>query len=662
MVCLWNFAKFHKVKILENFNIIMVYPTIKLKTSPQDNEAFYKQQCLLFVPWRDEQTLHSNKTWEQVYHENLLLIKQNQENLLCLEGEPDEDAECDEFEQEILPREQWMAISSMRSNQQTAEVTLGFREIDTNKNWHDALVKYQDLGGIPFLQSFLQNAKRECASIATPNQQFQLNLAPEQLKVVELATLQILKCLNKLPVQSNVCKLQKKIIVQGKAGTGKSVIVSQIVEVAERELGQGSVVVLGPTGVSAVNVNGSTIQSKLKITSRSRNNDAEEFVPLKGQAAHDLAQVFEHVKFVIFDEFSMIGCSLLSKIDQRLRQATGNGNEDFGGLNCYFFGDVKQLSPVADSAAYSTNQKSLHTIRGKQLYDTMDAAFILKKIHRQNDLEFLEVLNNISMGQVSMKDYNLLSTRFTNALSCEELKEFRNALHLYPTVNQVHQFNKDCLEVLQNTHTKEPVPVAFVAAKHNIPAAARGTITDAEGLEPVLFLGEGAKIMLRVNLWTERGLVNGAMGEIEEIVYNEDAHPSHDPPSVLICKFPCYKGPYLDEVKKTVPIIPLTKSWINADGTNCSREQFPITLAYSTTIHKSQGLTLQKVFVDIGPKEMSPGLTYVALSRAKSLSGIVLAPFSYLRLKSLCKSNAIHKRISWEQLLQSKLPSSSTVG
>ncbi|KAK3926419.1 ATP-dependent DNA helicase [Frankliniella fusca] len=91
---------------------------------------------------------------------------------------------------------------------------------------------------------------------------------------------------------------------------------------------------------------------------------------------------------------------------------------------------------------------------------------------------------------------------------------------------------------------------------------------------------------------------------------------------------------------------------MDANGVTCSREQFPVTLAYSTTIHKSQGLTLTKAFVDIGEKEMSPGLTYVAFSRVKSLSGLNLAPFNYKRLKSLSKSLAIHKRLAWEQHLQ----------
>ncbi|KAK3926567.1 ATP-dependent DNA helicase [Frankliniella fusca] len=654
MLCLWNMVKFHKVTNPDKFNIIMVYPSVKLKTSKQDNEAFYKQQYLLFVPWRNEETLQGDKSWEEVYNNNLPLIKHSQDNIMCMSGEPDEDNEYDDYEQEVLAREQWMAVSNMRPNQETQEVLLGFRQIDLDKDWHSATAKYEDLGGIPYLQRFLNNAKQDSPKNTKTNQQCQFALTTEQLKIVELAQLQLLnlKSQNKLPVPSKNLKIPKKVIVQGKAGTGKSVIVSEIVRLVEAELGQGSIVVMGPTGVSAVNVSGCTIQSKLKINSRDKKNETDELIPLKGQAAHEFTQAFENVKFVICDEFSIIGCSLLSKVDKRLRQAAGNFDEDFGGMNIYFFGDIKQLSPVADCASYSTNRQSVQTIRGKQMYDDMDATFILTKIHRQNDAKFLQALNNISEGKVTIEDYNLLSTRFTYVLSSHEREQFRNALHLYPILHQVHRYNKDCLETLQNMETKEPVPVACVTAKHSNTAASKGTISNAGGLEPVLHLAEGAKIMLRINLWTEKGLVNGAMGEIEEIIYNENAHSSHDPPLVLICKFPSYKGPYLDPIKKTVPIIPLTRSWMDANGVTCSREQFPITLASSTTIHKSQGLTLTNAFVDIGEKEMSPGLTYVAFSRVKSLSGLNLAPFNYKRFKSLSKSLAIHRRLAWEQHLQ----------
>ncbi|KAE8745809.1 hypothetical protein FOCC_FOCC007456 [Frankliniella occidentalis] len=190
-------------------------------------------------------------------------------------------------------------------------------------------------------------------------------------------------------------------------------------------------------------------------------------------------------------------------------------------------------------------------------------------------------------------------------------------------------------------------PIARIPALHNCNEAARGTRDDAEGLFPVLHLAKGAKIMLKSNLWTEKGLVNGAMGEIVDILYREVANPQIDPPDVLICKFDSYTGPYLDNDLKTVPIQSLTKSWTSKAGDACTRTQFPITLSFACSIHQSQGLTLQKAVIDIGLKEMSPGITYVALSRVKTLSGIMLHSFPFQRIHLLNSKDSIKRRNEW---------------
>lgn len=91
--------------------------------------------------------------------------------------------------------------------------------------------------------------------------------------------------------------------------------------------------------------------------------------------------------------------------------------------------------------------------------------------------------------------------------------------------------------------------------------------------------------------------MNGAVGTVMDILYESESSPGKDLPAVLICSFKCYKGPYLDNDLKTVPITPLTKTWTAYDGTKCSRTNFPISINYSCTIHKSQGLTLDKVIL-----------------------------------------------------------------
>jgi len=353
--------------------------------------------------------------------------------------------------------------------------------------------------------------------------------------------------------------------------------------------GEDAVALLGPTGVSALNINGSTVHSKLIMNPKSK-----ELLPLKG-ALREFQQKFQKTLFIIVDEYSMIGCGMLKNIEQRLKEALDKENLEYGGVFIYFFGDVQQLAPVGDSPVYSNNQQSANYIRGKVLYHSIDASITLTQVKRQSDLEFQNVLHNISTGQVTEKDYKILQKRFITSVSSEDRNSFLDAIRLFPKKIEVETHNNERLLKLKNKTTGTPVPVARIPARHNCVSAKNGTENDAGGLRSVLYLAKGAKIMLRANLWTEKGLVNGAIGEIVDILYAEGANPPEDPPEAIVCKFNSYKGPYLNDNEKTVVIQPLLKQWRDKTGKECTREQFPISLCYACSIHKSQGLTLEKV-------------------------------------------------------------------
>ncbi|KAE8738448.1 hypothetical protein FOCC_FOCC016071 [Frankliniella occidentalis] len=249
------------------------------------------------------------------------------------------------------------------------------------------------------------------------------------------------------------------------------------------------------------------------------------------------------------------------------------------------------------------------------LYTTVDAAMVLSQVKRQNDTCFLDVLHNISCGTLSEADYNILKQRFTTSVSEEERKSFKDAIRLYPTRAEVDEHNKNCLVALKHPTTGNPMPISRIPAQHNSAQARDGTENEAGGLRNTLYLAKGARIMLRANLWTEKGLVNGSMGEVVDILYAQDRSPPDDAPVAIICKFDCYQGLYLDDLTKTVVITPITKQWKSKNGQDCIRQQFPTSLCYACSIHKSQGLTLDKANVNIGTlKEMSPGLTYTAVT------------------------------------------------
>ena len=196
---------------------------------------------------------------------------------------------------------------------------------------------------------------------------------------------------------------------------------------------------------------------------------------------------------------------------------------------------------------------------------------------------------------------------------------FHSALHLFSTVEAVVNYNINKLHACGQ-------PVATIKAVHTGANVSKASVDDAGGLYPVVCLARGARVMLSSNLWVEMGLVNGAMGTIQAICYHEGCSPPDLPMAVTIL-FDGYTGPTLSNSTVTIP--PIRHSWSTSDN-RCSRLQLPLKLAWAVTIHKAQGLTLNKVVIDTGKKEFSAGLTFVAISRVRHITDLIFnPPFSF---------------------------------
>ena len=142
--------------------------------------------------------------------------------------------------------------------------------------------------------------------------------------------------------------------------------------------------------------------------------------------------------------------------------------------------------------------------------------------------------------------------------------------------------------------------------------------------------------MLTMNLWTDVGLCNGATGTIVDFIYASNQQPP-DLPIAVIVKFDDYAGPSLtNRITGCVPICTITATYNTSDGLY-ERQQLPLKLAWAITIHKSQGLTLPKAWIDIGKSEKTAGISYVAISRIRMLSHCILEPVTFERLTSLKK-------------------------
>ncbi|XP_052129226.1 uncharacterized protein LOC127750779 [Frankliniella occidentalis] len=390
-----------------------------------------------------------------------------------------------------------------------------------------------------------------------------------------------------------------------------------------KEFGKKSVLLGTPTGVSAVLINGKTLHSIFKIPRKTN-----KFTSLKGEQARDMCNTMKDVKILILDEYSMIGCNTLSMINRRCKEALGN-DKDFGGLMVILLGDIKQLPSVKDNPFFSKTQKSLLGKEGKALINNFEKVFVLKTSHRQaNDQSFLNLLDKMSDMQMSSEDYRLLTSRFTYNVSVKEKDSFEDALRLFATKDEVKQYNIEKLAQLKDDSTGTPNPVLKIPAKHNCSQASKESTDSAEGLEKDIFLAKGCKIMLKSNVWLTHKLCNGTTGTVHDILF----HPQKGTPSVILCNFPSYDGPSIIPGTKLVPIKAVLKSWTNSNGINCTRFQFPITLCYACSIHKSQGMTLEKAVINIGKSDFSLGLSYVAFSRVRCLTNLIIEPFLQKRL------------------------------
>ena len=380
------------------------------------------------------------------------------------------------------------------------------------------------------------------------------------------------------------------LFVTGRAGTGKSTLLRCL-----RDLVADEMVIVAPTGLAAVNVGGQTIHSFFGFPPRLiRPDDIRR---------SRNGRVMRRLKFLVIDEVSMVRSDIMWAIDQSLRVNRGRPREPFGGVRLAMFGDLHQLPPVIDEAEVASHLESEHGgpffFSIAALREGMGTALIeLTQVFRQKDEALIRVLNRVRDGDADEDDLAILNECVHPIRTLAEGEPY---VILTPTNAAARRINMAYL-------------AALPSAAHEFQAGLTGDFNEsAQPTDATLTLKTGAKVMLLRND-SDRRWVNGTIARVarleEDRIWVEVDGKEHEIERVA---WENRRYAYDKAEEKIVETIAGTF------------RQFPLRLAWALTIHKSQGLTLDKVYIDLGRGTFAHGQAYVALSRCRTMEGLAFA-------------------------------------
>ncbi|XP_074603973.1 uncharacterized protein LOC141857379 [Brevipalpus obovatus] len=381
--------------------IVRVFPQLKLTGDPIEDEKYYKLQCILTIPFTQsyEKMLedHVVTRWRDLYEQNRDRMIEEMEFL-----DPENDDPLPAPVNEENYQNPFMVVAGFRG--EINDQVIGTRLIDVAYDWNATSSRIPDFSEAhDFLKTFRTNGKT--SSIQSPHT---ISFSSEQQKILDILDGQLRSLTVRVP------RVYKRVVVQGKAGLGKSTIIREIVNRVVSVLGTDSIRVCAPTGAAAVNIEGHTIHSLLRIPL-----NIKKMQSLNGEAARKFQNEMRQLKFVIIDEMSMIGARLLNVVERRLREIKPGVDEPFGGLFIYLFGDFRQLPPVKDSPLYSSIFFDEMASQGKIAFKQFHKFIELSQSHRQDasQASFIRVLDNLANGTFTHEDLCLLSTRSRAHLS-----------------------------------------------------------------------------------------------------------------------------------------------------------------------------------------------------------------------------------------------------
>lgn len=396
------------------------------------------------------------------------------------------------------------------------------------------------------------------------------------------------------------------LFLTGKAGTGKTTFLHRLRADSPKRM-----VVLAPTGIAAINAKGVTIHSFFQLS------PAPYIAGVSSEKQHGFSMRASKIELIcsldllVIDEVSMVRADLLDEIDavlKRVRRST----LPFGGLQLLLIGDMHQLAPVVTDGEWELLRNHYETpyfFSSKALRESSYVAVELDTVYRQTDEGFLSLLNSVRAGNTSSQVLEALNMRYLPQFSPSMEDGY---IQLCTHNWQAQKINQEALSSLRGE-------------EHTYTARIKGKFPDYSfPTDNVLQLKVGAQVMFVKND-SEKKYFNGMLGRVVEMSATRlvvQPKSSESIPSIEVKPEEWKNTRFgIDEETKEIKEI--------VDGTFV---QYPLKLAWAITIHKSQGLTFDRVMIDAS-RSFAHGQTYVALSRCRTLEGIVLT--------SLIPANAI---------------------
>ncbi|MFN8436363.1 MAG: helix-turn-helix domain-containing protein [Cytophagales bacterium] len=402
-----------------------------------------------------------------------------------------------------------------------------------------------------------------------------------------------------------VNQTDKTLFVTGKAGTGKTTFLKHIVNNTHKKC-----VVAAPTGIAAINAGGVTLHSLLQLPmvpflpTSNYYDQNQALTPrtlfLHQKMGRDKIKLLKELELLIIDEASMLRADTLDCIDCILKNRR-QSNEPFGGLQVLFIGDLFQLPPVVkreEEALLREFYESSYFFSAQVLSNNPAICLELDKVYRQQDQSFVNILNEVRDAKLSNDHLEILNDRYNPVFEADKVGEYITVTSHNVKADEINYKNLEKLKTEEKVYEAERTGEFYL-----------------EPVDSLLKLKVGAQIIfLRNDKQEVKRYFNGKIGIIQEI----------DEKGITV-NFPQDHSTFTLE----------KEIWENKrieynDETDEIEEkilgtyvQYPIKLAWAITIHKSQGLTFDKAIIDAGDS-FAPGQVYVALSRMRSLGGMVL--------------------------------------